>query len=279
MKKVLIALTIGWATVLAGCYDTGDQSLLDSLLNEKEEAAVKAKQASEEIGRLKSKIKTLNVEHKVKLEAKDRAVEYATKRIRAAKNDLQRLEKRLRDEEAGRQRAQRETEHLKNIIEAAKDVAATAAVGGSKRADLGKKQETAMELTKGEKHKAEEGKNKPEGEEKERQKAAALAAKEEAAAKAAKKEAAAKAAKKEAAAKAARKRAAAKAAQKKKEAIETRKRTAARTAKNARRRKAAAERTRRLDEEYRRREAERLASSRGRPRRKIEKDSLSDLGR
>ncbi len=245
MKKVLLALTIGWAAVLAGCYDTGDQAMLDNLLNEKEETAVNAKQAAEEIRRLKSEIETLKVKHRVKLEAKDRAVENATKRIRGAKNDLQRLEKRLRDEETGRQKAQREIERLKNIIEAAKNAAAYAAIGRSERTDPGKKQESAMKLIEGEKHKKAR-------EEKERQKAAIVAAK---------------------------KRAVAKAARKKKEAVKARKRAATRTAENARRRKAAAERTRRLDEEYRRREAERLASSRGRSRRKIKRDSLSNLGR
>ena len=49
MKKILLAATIGSAAMLGGCYDTGDQAVLDKLLNEKSTAEETAREAAEPI--------------------------------------------------------------------------------------------------------------------------------------------------------------------------------------------------------------------------------------
>ena len=59
LKQLGLAAAIGSSAVLAGCYDTGDQALLDELLNEKEVAVDTAKKAQEEIDKLKAEVETL----------------------------------------------------------------------------------------------------------------------------------------------------------------------------------------------------------------------------
>ncbi len=226
VRQLTLAMTIGSSAMLAGCYDTGDQALLDELLNEKDVAVDTAKKATEELDKLKAEIETL----KTAQAGKDREVEEARKEVRDAKKDLEWLEGRLKDEEIARRKLEEELEKLRNRQPPAEGESDGE---GAPSAESAPKATPAVELTEEEKQKLAEEEAKKKAEDEARKKAEAEEEKKRAVAQAA--------ARKKAAAKA-RKRAAALAAAKKKKAERT------------------SERTRRLDEEYRRKEAERQAA-------------------
>ena len=102
MKKLLLAATIGSAAMLSGCYDTGDQAVLDKLLNEKTTAEETAREAKEELSQLKEEIEALK---KANAE-KEKAAEEAKEQISKAETERKELEAKLKEEEAARAKAE-----------------------------------------------------------------------------------------------------------------------------------------------------------------------------
>ena len=114
MKKLLLATTImGSAALLSGCYDTGDQAVLDKLLNEKETAVDNARQATEELSELKKQLEALKSENA----EKDKEAEEAKNLISKAAEERKQLEAKLKEEEEAREKAEKEVEEKTTMVE------------------------------------------------------------------------------------------------------------------------------------------------------------------